>query len=565
MPRLPRPALDDDDDDGDEDKGDDRDDDRDARDRARTRDSIIRDRDVSFTDCNLDHACVASLRKCGYARPSPIQLAVLPLGRFGADVIAHAKSGTGKTMAFVIVAIACVDAKAPRRCRCATLAPTRESAVQTHGCFVEYINNFDAKDERRAIECALVVGGLAVRADRERLATQPHVVVGTPGRMRQLLEEGAMACDGVRLLVLDEADALLSGSFERDVMFTYNALPERKQVLAFSATYPPPLLDTLEKLMRAPQRVMLCESTTALQGVRQFYALIEEDEGKTLADVIVAKETRLLKIFADVAFHQAVVFVRRPAWGEALAKRLTSQGLKSAFTAGTLPQPRRMQVMEEMRKFQLRVLVSTDLTARGVDLTHVNLVVNLDVPPNGATYMHRIGRTGRFGSYGIAVAVLTGRELETLRASLVAERGGDIAPLPDIIPAKWYAYDLDENDAELFQTLKDAPIEVEEEQVQDDVETMNETAAVAFDAPSRGDDVWPNDRADRATDDAAYDAECAAYDAYWSSFLRRHPTHARRPRPFPTPLGCPPPWIVPAFHDDLVRLPSLIPRPPFSM
>lgn len=380
-----------------------------------------------------------------------------------------------------------------------------------------------------------------------------------------------MACDGIRLLILDEADALLTGTFERDVLFAYDMLPERKQVCAFSATYSQELIRDLERLMRSPQKVMLCESTTALKGVRQFYSLVEETK---LADVIAAKEARLLKIFDDVAFHQAVVFVRRLAWGEALAKRLTSQGIKAAFTAGVLPQERRMKVMEDMRNFQLRVLVSTDLTARGVDLTHVNLVVNLDVPPSGATYMHRVGRTGRFGTYGLSVAVLTAGELEQLQSSLTAERGGDIEPLPDVIPSSWYDYELDEDDAELFQTLKEAPIESseasEEEEVppEVDVDQSDDFGATDFvdESPASFDpDNINGYTIDFRGNDNDVDAEAQAeHDAYWRWFDLVHPPSARRPRYLHLPPGADEhPWFVPPIHTDLIRLPFVSNPPPF--
>ena len=542
---------------------------------------------ASFGALQLDERLTRALRAAGFDAPSPVQLACVPLGRFGCDVIAQAKSGTGKTMTFVVIALERVDA-GRRRTQALALAPTRECAVQTHECFVEMIEKFKDMDgdARGGIETCLLVGGLPVKEDRARLASQPHVVVGTPGRTRQMLEEGSMACDGARLLILDEADALLSGTFERDVLFAYSMLPERKQVCAFSATYSKTLLGDLERLMRAPQKVMLCESTTALQGVRQFYSLIEKEDGTKLADVITAKEARLLKICGDVSFHQAVVFVRRLAWGEALAKRLTSQGLKAAFTAGTLPQERRMKVMEEMRNFQLRVLVSTDLTARGVDLTHVNLVINLDVPPSGATYMHRIGRTGRFGTYGLAVAVLTADELEQLRAGLVNERGGNIEPLPDTIPSNWYDYELDDTDAELFQTLKDAPIESSDESddefVADEPQssepdcrarvrdshrhayTLHVVDESDYDDTSETDMDVVDDAYHRGTTTTARDDARSrrSYDDYWRWFRLRHPPAARPPRYLPLPPGASAqPWIVPPLHADLRRLPYVRHRP----
>ena len=325
--------------------------------------------------------------------------------------------------------------------------------------------------------------------------------------------------------------------------------------------------------MRSPQKVMLCESTTALRGVRQFYSLIEANDETKLADVIIEKEMRLLKIFSDVSFHQAVVFVRRVAWGEALAKRLTLQGLKSAFTAGSLPQERRMKVMEEMRNFQLRVLVSTDLTARGVDLTHVNLVINLDVPPSGATYMHRIGRTGRFGTSGVAISVLTVSELERLRADLSEERGGVIVPLPDVIPSSWYEYELDAEDAELFQTLKDAPIEVssdesESEDVMDDAEALAEAKirvrppppaatnarATSSRRPSTSEICrWntPNHRIAKASIMTNSGVTSISDIPRWRAarFLSLPPGETEHP------------WIVPPLHADLARLPFVRHRP----
>ena len=537
---------------------------------------------LTFRDLRLDEGLVGALRRLGCDAPSPVQAASVPVGRFGCDVIAQAKSGTGKTLAFAMIALERVDA-GRRRTQACVLAPTRECATQTRDCLDEVIatlRDIDSSDPRGGLTSVLLVGGLPTKEDRRRLAAQPHVVVGTPGRTRQMMEEGAMACDGVRLLILDEADALLTGSFERDVLFAYGMLPERKQVCAFSATYSNELIRDLEGLMRSPQKVMLCESTTALRGVRQFYSLIEESDGTTLADVIAAKEARLLNIFGNVAFHQAVVFVRRLGWGEALAKRLTSQGVKSAFTAGVLPQERRMKVMEDMRNFQLRVLVSTDLTARGVDLTHVNLVVNLDVPPSGATYMHRIGRTGRFGTYGLAVAVLTSSELEELQGSLTAERGGEIKPLPDVIPSSWYDYELDENDAELFQALKDAPIEPSEASEEEDVENDEGDEAEFPEAeafPDIDDDFdshplkgytinFQKDDDDDDDDDDIDDEEFAAaqaeYEDYWRWFALRHPASARPPRFLPLPPGATDqPWIVPPLHADLRRLPFVSNRP----
>ena len=235
---------------------------------------------------------------------------------------------------------------------------------------------------------------------------------------------------------------------------------------------------------------------------------------------------------------------------------------------------RRMKVMEEMRNFQLRVLVSTDLTARGVDLTHVNLVINLDVPPSGATYMHRIGRTGRFGTSGVAIAVLTASELERLRADLSEERGGVIVPLPDVIPSSWYEYELDAEDAELFQTLKDAPIEVssdesESEDAMDDAEALsrgqNPSPSSSAGGDERARDVFPETiyLRDLPMEHAeSSHRESVDYDEFWRYFHLRHPAVARPPRFLSLPPGeTEHPWIVPPLHADLARLPFVRHRP----
>ena len=372
------------------------------------------------------------------------------------------------------------------------IAPTREVALQSHAAISKLAATV-FRDPPLSMHVCL--GGLPVADDRAVLSRGVHAVVGTPGRVRQLLQEGSLHPDGIRTFIIDEADALMGGTFEADVLFIHSMLPERKQVLAFSATYPREMQARLETMMRDPQRVMLCtQETASLRAVRQFYVQVcdhpRATSAPTHAEVMLAKEAALHRVFAAVCFHQAVVFVRRPAWGESLAKRLSAAGYPATFTAGVLSQTRRMEVMASMRAFTSRVLVSTDLTARGVDLEHVNLVVTLDVPPDGATYMHRVGRTGRFGTAGVSVAVVTAHELGVLRellAGVAGEAAGSsgnreghagrghsggneqgtpgadagvgsgavtLEPLPDVVPSDWYDYELDEAAGSNFEKLK---------------------------------------------------------------------------------------------------------------
>ena len=396
-------------------------------------------------------AVVRGLNLSGFTIPSPVQRAAIPLGRLGADLVVQAKSGTGKTVTFGAILCERVD-RSSAYPQALVLAPTREVALQSRDALDKLARALDPP----ALRVACFLGGLPVADDRAALASGCQLCVGTPGRVRQLLEEGSMAPGGIRTLVIDEADALVGGAFEHDVLFCHSMLPERKQVMAFSATYPSRTLARIETMTRSPQRVAMCsQNTAALRAVRQHYLLVDVpggDRGASRTDVALAKESALKnRVFAAVAFHQAVVFCRSAGRGEALTRRLTAEGYPAVFTAGTLPQRKRMDAMDAMRGFRARVLVSTDLTARGVDLERVNLVTHLDVPRDASTYAHRVGRTGRFGTAGLSVTVVTREELSRLRELLASADGVDVAlePLPETVPADWYDYELDDDDVPL--------------------------------------------------------------------------------------------------------------------
>ena len=357
-----------------------------------------------------------------------MQQAAIPLGRFGADLIVQAKAGTGKTVTFGVVALDVAQGDLPGP-QVLVVEPTREVALQVQ-------RTLGALGKELGLACAAFVGGLPTHADALRLRSPCHLAVGTPGRLCALVQDGLLRLEHVRLLVLDEADTLLAGGFVADLATLLAALPARKQVLAFSATFTGALLGQLRQLMSQPQEVLLCPLTVTLRGVRQLYAEVPAG-----GSVLAAKEVALARLLTTVAFNQALVFCNARTWAEALAARLTRHGFPAAFTCGSLPQRRRMEVMDSMRSFRTRVLVSTDLSARGLDLSVVNLVVSIDQPASDATYLHRVGRTGRFGTSGVHVSLVTPEELATLQA-VVARANGELAQLPAEIPPGWYAASL---------------------------------------------------------------------------------------------------------------------------
>ncbi|WIA31432.1 hypothetical protein OEZ86_002330 [Tetradesmus obliquus] len=477
----------------------------------------------SFNDLLLPQPLVSALASAGFQRPSPVQKAAIPIGRVGSDVIVQAKSGTGKTAVFATILLerVALDTSTPQAL---VLAPTRELAIQSY----QVIQRIAAGLPDPQPSAAVFVGGLPTAEDEKRLRRTCHIVVGTPGRLCALVGSGALLLGKLAAAVLDEADQLLSENFYGDVAWLLQQLPSRKLVLAFSATFTAELLADLEPLMRRPQKVLLCEETVSLLGIRQYYKLVDlssssssavvpeaaaasaalvdaavaaaaaaDAAGSSVNDAVAAadgsgsqhsgdvvdaaaepqqqqqqqqlsikeqqqllllKVDALLQLLSTISFHQAVVFCNRKPAAEWLSRRLTAAGCPAAYLSADLPQEARMAAMEAVRGFRVRIIVSTDVMARGVDFDRVNLVVNLDLPPDAATYVHRVGRTGRFGSRGVAVALLNAAELDKLRGYLADVRGGDIAPLPASIPDDFYCFSLEsEWEQQALQQLLAAP------------------------------------------------------------------------------------------------------------
>ncbi|GLI64161.1 hypothetical protein VaNZ11_007346 [Volvox africanus] len=408
--------------------------------RARTED-VVSDA-ASFRELMISDSLVHSLVTAGFERPSPVQKAAIPLGRIGTDLIVQAKSGTGKTVVFAVI---CLERVKPElsSTQALILAPTREIAIQSE----EVIRTLASELPAPPVTSAVFVGGLPMLDDEKKLRRLCHVAVGTPGRVGALLQVERLVTSSLTLLVLDEVDSLLGDSFYEDVTWIYDQLPKRKQVLAFSATYTPELLADLEPLMRRPQRVMMCSETVSLLGVKQFYELVPaevaelgssqrsgdsgdagdtarvaagvaEPKAATTASATPAvfrrKVQQLLRLLGSVSFHQAAVFCNHKPRAEWLAEQLSAAGYPAAYLSGDRAQSERMEAMMAVRGFKLRVVVSTDVMARGVDLDRVNLVINLDLPYDAATYMHRVGRTGRFGSRGVCVSFVTAAEFALL-------------------------------------------------------------------------------------------------------------------------------------------------------
>ncbi|NP_001116795.1 probable ATP-dependent RNA helicase DDX20 [Danio rerio] len=395
---------------------------------SRTRtDDVLISGGVEFSSLLLSKPVLEGLSASGFQRPSPIQLKAIPLGRCGLDLIVQAKSGTGKTCVFTTIALDSLILENATT-QVLVLAPTREIAVQIHAVVMAIGSAMEG------LECHVFIGGRPISQDKQHLK-KCHIAIGSPGRIKQLIEMGALMVSSIRLFVLDEADKLLeddsSSSFQEQINWIYSSLPANKQMLALSATYPESLAQQLSRYMREPTFVRLNPTDPGLLGLKQYYKIVPSHS--LPHKVFEEKVQSLLELFSKIPFNQALVFSNLHT-AQHLADILSSKGLPAVCISGGLSQDQRLEAMWKLKQYQCRVLISTDLTSRGIDAEKVNLVINLDVPQDWETYMHRIGRAGRFGTLGVAVTYCCHGEEENKMMAIAQKCSLDLMHLPDPIP-----------------------------------------------------------------------------------------------------------------------------------
>ncbi|NXP54819.1 DDX20 helicase, partial [Heliornis fulica] len=393
--------------------------------RFRPRDVLVPGGPSDFGSLLLSAPVLAGLEAAGFHRPSPVQLKAIPLGRCGLDLIVQAKSGTGKTCVFSTIALDAVLLDSPAT-QILILAPTREIAVQIHAV----ITTIGIKME--GLECHVFIGGTPLNQDKVRLK-KCHIAVGSPGRIKQLIELDYLNTASIRLFILDEADKLLEeGSFQEQINWIYSSLPANKQMLAVSATYPESLANALTRYMREPTFVRLNPTDPSLIGLKQYYKIVNSHPlpHKTFEE----KTQHLQELFSKIPFNQALVFSNLHSRAQHLAEILTSRGFPAECISGNMDQNQRLDAMAKLKQFHCRVLISTDLTSRGIDAEKVNLVINLDVPMDWETYMHRIGRAGRFGTLGLSVTYCCRGEEENIMMKIAQKCNLQLLPLPEPIP-----------------------------------------------------------------------------------------------------------------------------------
>jgi len=354
-----------------------------------------------FNELGLAEPILRALEDAGYDQPTPIQAEAIPALLEGRDVMGIAQTGTGKTAAFVLPILHRLanfkKRPAPKTCRALILSPTRELSAQIR----ENLQNYSA---HMRLSSALVVGGLKAGPQVKMLARGVDVVVATPGRLLDLVRSGALRLDEVQTLVLDEADQMLDLGFIPAIRDIVSRLPEKRQTALLSATMPKQIKALAHDLLTDPKQISVAPASRPIERIEQSVVLMPRE----------AKRELLLELMSDRSVERSIVFTRTKRGADRVNKHLVQFGLKSAAIHGDKSQGQRVKALDGFKAGSVKILVATDIAARGIDVDDVSHVVNFELPNIPESYVHRIGRTARAGKTGVAVSLCDPTEYEYL-------------------------------------------------------------------------------------------------------------------------------------------------------
>jgi len=357
---------------------------------------------MTFAELPLCGGIQKAIADAGYTTPTPIQEAAIPHVLAKKDIFGCAQTGTGKTAAFALPILQHLDASrkaaAPTMPRVLVLAPTRELAVQIHDSFREYGRHL-------AFRSAVIYGGVGQFPQVRAMQRGVHVLVATPGRLLDLMQQGHINLSRVEILVLDEADRMLDMGFMPDLKRIIAAVPRERQSLFFSATIPANVADLADSLLRDPVKVEVTPPSTTVERIEQQVLFVGSSD----------KRHKLRELLSDATLHQVLIFTRTKRRANDVARQLHESGVTADAIHGNKSQNARQKALDRFRSGRLRVLVATDIAARGLDVDGISHVINFDLPNEPENYVHRIGRTGRAGASGVAISLCDPGERGHLR------------------------------------------------------------------------------------------------------------------------------------------------------
>ena len=352
----------------------------------------------TFDSMGIREDLLRGLYSYGFEKPSAIQQrAIVPITS-GRDVIAQAQSGTGKTSMISLALCQMLDTNT-REIQALVLSPTRELATQTEKTALA-LGNF------MNVQVHACIGGRSIGDDIRKLDHGVHIVSGTPGRVFDMIKRRNLRTRNIKALILDEADEMLNKGFKEQIYDVYRYLPPETQVVLVSATLPQEVLEMSSKFMTDPIRILVKRDELTLEGIKQFFVAVEKEEWKfdTLCD-----------LYDTLTITQAVIFCNTKRKVDWLTDKMRQNNFTVSSMHGDMPQKERDAIMGEFRGGTTRVLITTDVWARGIDVQQVSLVINYDLPNNRENYIHRIGRSGRYGRKGVAINFVKADDVRILR------------------------------------------------------------------------------------------------------------------------------------------------------
>ncbi len=382
---------------------------------------------TTFADLGLAPQILSALDEMGYKVPTPIQKQAIPLVLAGRDLMAQAQTGTGKTAAFALpllqkmIAHANTSASPARHpVRALVLAPTRELVIQVHESVVTYNKNLPLRS-------TVVFGGVDMKPQEAALKAGVEILVATPGRLLDHCGSRGALLSQVQFLVLDEADRMLDMGFMPDLKRILNLLPSQRQTLLFSATFDDSIVGLAKSFLQNPLKVEVARRNSATELVEQVVHKVKEDD----------KLDALVRVVKALDIAQALVFTRTKISADKLGRRLVKRGIQAATIHGDKAQLERLAALDGFKQGKVKLLVATDIAARGLDIVELPCVVNFELPYSPEDYVHRIGRTGRAGASGLAVSLVSPDEDRLLSGiERFIKRDLKITPLPEIAPPR---------------------------------------------------------------------------------------------------------------------------------
>lgn len=368
-----------------------------------------------FDSMNLDENLLRGIYAYGYEKPSNIQSkAIIPI-KEGRDLIAQSQSGTGKTATFLIGSLSRIE-KDLLKPQILVLAPNRELTNQIYSVC-------SSISDYMGIKKALIMGGTKVDDNFKILDEGAQYIVGTPGRVFDMIKRYALITDKIKSFIMDEADEMLSRGFKDQIYEIFQYIPKESQICLFSATMPSQALELTDKFMINPIKILVKKEQLTLEGIKQYYLGVEQESWKiaTLRD-----------LYQKLSISQSIIFANSRRKAEFIKEQLENYNHAVHCMHGEMPQNERDKIMTSFRKGKIRILITTDIIARGIDIQQVSIVINYDIPRYREIYIHRIGRSGRYGRKGLAINFVTEREYQHLQ-QIIEFYSSDIEPLPENI------------------------------------------------------------------------------------------------------------------------------------